>query len=294
MTQQTMYPAQVGSPSSFLTVAISSTDTVFHLDTVTGIPTGQVGILTLGPDTQYPEVIHHASYDAVTKTITVDQRGFEGTAREWPIGTVIGRFITAYDQNSLQANVTDTLNLVTAAAPLASPTFTGTPAVPTAAVDTSTTQIASTAFVLAQLANGIALGDGKVIRIVSALGTDHTVSGITVTLTAAAAVTIGQVCYIDSSGQAALADGDAIATMPVRVMATGSIGAGSSGQFLILGYMRDDSNTYTVGGTIYASGTAGAVTQTAPSGTAAVVQSLGYAVAAHIMFFNPGTYLELV
>lgn len=36
------------------------------------------------------------------------------------------------------------------AAPLASPTFTGTPAVPTAAADTSTTQAASTAFVLGQ------------------------------------------------------------------------------------------------------------------------------------------------
>lgn len=35
-------------------------------------------------------------------------------------------------------------------APLASPAFTGTPAAPTAAVDTSTTQLATTAFVLAQ------------------------------------------------------------------------------------------------------------------------------------------------
>src|SRR5437764_3579970 len=35
-------------------------------------------------------------------------------------------------------------------APLASPTFTGTPAAPTAAVDTNTTQLANTAFVIAQ------------------------------------------------------------------------------------------------------------------------------------------------
>lgn len=38
-------------------------------------------------------------------------------------------------------------------APLASPTFTGTPSVPTAAVDTSTTQAASTQFVLSQAAS---------------------------------------------------------------------------------------------------------------------------------------------
>jgi hypothetical protein len=36
-------------------------------------------------------------------------------------------------------------------APLASPTFTGTPAAPTASVDTNTTQIATTAFVVAQI-----------------------------------------------------------------------------------------------------------------------------------------------
>lgn len=39
-------------------------------------------------------------------------------------------------------------NLKTGLAPLASPTFTGTPAAPTASAGTNTTQIATTAFVL--------------------------------------------------------------------------------------------------------------------------------------------------
>jgi len=42
-------------------------------------------------------------------------------------------------------------------APLASPTFTGTPAAPTAAIDTNTTQVATTAYVIAQAS---ASGDG--------------------------------------------------------------------------------------------------------------------------------------
>ncbi len=42
-----------------------------------------------------------------------------------------------------------TVSQVTGAAPLASPTFTGTPAAPTAAPGTNTTQLATTAFVLA-------------------------------------------------------------------------------------------------------------------------------------------------
>jgi hypothetical protein len=44
-------------------------------------------------------------------------------------------------------------------APLASPTFTGTPAAPTAAVDTSTTQLATTAFVTNQAASTTPLAD---------------------------------------------------------------------------------------------------------------------------------------
>jgi hypothetical protein len=45
-------------------------------------------------------------------------------------------------------------------APLASPTFTGVPAAPTAAVDTNTTQAATTAFVLAQAASATPIIDG--------------------------------------------------------------------------------------------------------------------------------------
>jgi len=48
----------------------------------------------------------------------------------------------------------------TTRAPLASPTFTGVPAGPTAAVDTNTTQLATTAMVLAQAASATPLIDG--------------------------------------------------------------------------------------------------------------------------------------
>ena len=45
-------------------------------------------------------------------------------------------------------------------APLASPTFTGMPAAPTAAADTSTTQVATTEFVVGQAATTAPLMDG--------------------------------------------------------------------------------------------------------------------------------------
>ena len=50
------------------------------------------------------------------------------------------------------SDVEKSLSSLAAAAPTASPTFTGTPAAPTAAQGTNTTQIATTAFVNAEIA----------------------------------------------------------------------------------------------------------------------------------------------
>ena len=55
-----------------------------------------------------------------------------------------------YDNNG--SDVEKTIASLASAAPLADPTFTGTPAAPTAAQGTSTTQIATTAFVNAEIA----------------------------------------------------------------------------------------------------------------------------------------------
>lgn len=57
----------------------------------------------------------------------------------------------------------------TSRAPLANPTFTGTPAAPTASAGTNTTQIATTAFVTTAVANGIAGITGIEYSIVSSL-----------------------------------------------------------------------------------------------------------------------------
>jgi hypothetical protein len=54
-------------------------------------------------------------------------------------------------------------------------------------------------------------------------------------------------------------------------------------------FVRDDTWNWTVGGAIYLSETAGALTQTAPSTTDSVVRVLGYAVTADVIWFNPET-----
>lgn len=65
-----------------------------------------------------------------------------------------GEICYATDQDKLYVKEGSSLVTVTGA-PLASPTFTGTPAAPTAAVSTNTTQIATTAFVVAEIADEV-------------------------------------------------------------------------------------------------------------------------------------------
>ena len=60
--------------------------------------------------------------------------------------------ISSFAQTLLDDADASTARTTLGAAPVASPTFTGTPAAPTAAVDTNTTQVATTAFVQTQIA----------------------------------------------------------------------------------------------------------------------------------------------
>jgi len=98
--------------------------------------TGNVTVPTLAADATSAYAINAAWYggQAGTSSPLMDGVAAAGTSKKWsPIDHV---------------HPTDT-----SLAPLASPTFTGTPAAPTAAEDTNTTQLATTAFVLAQAAS---------------------------------------------------------------------------------------------------------------------------------------------
>jgi hypothetical protein len=57
------------------------------------------------------------------------------------------------------------------------------------------------------------------------------------------------------------------------------------------GWARDDSWSFTTGGLVYASITAGALTQTAPSGTGDQVQVVGVAYHADKIQFSPAPVL---
>lgn len=140
---------------------------------------------------------------------------------------------------------------------------------------------------------GLALASGKNIKLIQALTADHTWSGITAVLTAGCALTIGQACYVGTAdSKMELADADGANTMPCVALATGTIAEDATGEFLLLGFFRDDDWNWNKGGLLFASCTPGGLTQTAPSEAGDQVQVVGIAITADIIFFCPS--FELV
>lgn len=137
---------------------------------------------------------------------------------------------------------------------------------------------------------GVDIYHAKDIILNPAPSTDHTAFGLKIYLTANENQAFGDVVYINTDGEAQLADADAIATAKVIGMCTETVTANNVGTYLIQGTARDDSWAWTVGGHIYLSttGTSGnTLTQTAPSGTDDCVVVVGVATHADRMLFNP-------
>lgn len=125
----------------------------------------------------------------------------------------------------------------TSRAPLASPTLTGTPAAPTAAADTSTTQLATTAFVVGQASSAtpIVEGSGTVGTSLKYARADHVHPSRTMTLPygcavgdpAGSALATGVLCYVvvpmagTITGWDIVVDGGT-ATVDVLKIATGT------------------------------------------------------------------------
>lgn len=92
--------------------------------------------------------------------------------------------------------------------------------------------------------------------------------------------------YLGADGNYDESDADAEATMPVVAMAIDT-GTGANKRVLKRGYIRDDSWAWTAGTYLYASGTTGSFTTNKPSATDSVVQIIGYAVSADVVYFDP-------
>jgi len=157
-------------------------------------------------------------------------------------------------------------------------------------IDSALASVAVAAPAVAAInAAGLTLADGKNVKIEEALGTDDTWAGIVCDGVAGEEVTVGQICYRKAADSKFWkTDADAAATMPAVAMATATIAADATGVFLLIGYLRHDAWTWTVGSILFADETtAGAMDHTAPAGAGDQVQVVGYALTADIVYFNP-------
>lgn len=144
-------------------------------------------------------------------------------------------------------------------------------------------------------AAGLDLATGKNIKVIANLTGDQTWAGITAVLQAGEEITRTELAYVKNDGKLWLAKSDAAGTMPVIAMCCeGTVAANAWGEFLLLGFYREDSIlTFTLGDMLYVSDTTpGAFDNVLPDG-GDQVQVIGKCiVGVHIVFFNPS--LELV
>lgn len=120
--------------------------------------------------------------------------------------------------------------------------------------------------------------------------TDDTFSGpSTNSFNAGATIAQWEAVYLDSSSTWQLTDADSVATAESMIaLATAAGTAGNPLRVTLPGtFVRNDAWTWTSNGIIYLSTTAGALTQTKPSGTDDVVRICGFAVNADTIFWYP-------
>ena len=155
---------------------------------------------------------------------------------------------------------------------------------------TSTTTIAGSLLAT----SGVSLLEASSLDIVAPLlpTADHTAKGLTAQMLAGGTIAAFQtVCIHTTTGEVVISDSDAIGTMPVIGIAPAAISDTATGTILLQGFIRDDTWNWTLGGILYASTTAGAMTHTAPTGTGDFVQAVGIALSADVVYFNPSLTL---
>jgi len=118
-------------------------------------------------------------------------------------------------------------------------------------------------------------------------------SGINNSFTAGENLSSGDLCYLKDDGKMWKADADAEATADTLLaLSTATISADATGVFLLFG--KYTTSGLTAGAVQYVDTTAGAITETKPSGTGDIVRIVGYALSTTILFFDTDkTYIEV-
>lgn len=127
--------------------------------------------------------------------------------------------------------------------------------------------------------------------------TDETAEGFQLgSFNAGATIAKFECVYMGASSKWLLTDASATATADKALAIALEAGTDTNPLDVALPgtLVRDDTWTWTPGGAIYLSETAGALTQTAPTTADSVVRVVGYAYSADVMYFMPETGVEHV
>jgi hypothetical protein len=100
----TMYPGMVNSPELTLTSLISAVTTTIEVtgDVATKLPAAP-NLFVIGTGEDCETILYPT--DAVLNVFSGVTREFQGTAKEWALGTVVSRNFTAYDYDALRQNI---------------------------------------------------------------------------------------------------------------------------------------------------------------------------------------------
>jgi hypothetical protein len=99
----TMYAGKVNSPATTLDGAIN--DSVQTINVIDGsILPAAPNLAVIGTGEDAETILYGVKTDNALTTVT---RGFQGTAKAWDSGTAIARMFTAYDYDTLKANISE-------------------------------------------------------------------------------------------------------------------------------------------------------------------------------------------
>ena len=141
-------------------------------------------------------------------------------------------------------------------------------------------------------AEHLAVGKDGALSLDATPDSDHTANGPqTSTLNAGYGSAIGELVYLHTDGEWYEADADA-ASSSISLLGI-ALEAKTDGQAMNVAlsgsFVRDDTYNFNVGVPLYASGSIGEITHTKPSGSGDIVRTVGYAITADIIFFNPSS-----
>jgi hypothetical protein len=101
-------------------------------------------------------------------------------------------------------------------------------------------------------------------------------------------VAFGDVLNMRSDGKLWKGNATSISNMPIMAMALESISANASGVVGLLGYIKNNAWSWSVGGSIFVYTTSGSMIQDVSAYTTGnQVQIIGVATATTIIYFNP-------